>query len=88
MKIEYSSNQEFFEDLIKYQKELVESGHCPAAQIINEGMGCIDGLTDGWEFFMESLETVATEFAAEFSAAQQEKLTKLLAISKKVVYRK
>ena len=87
MKKEYSSNKEFFEDIEHYQKELLESGHNHASKEIQEGLDCINGLTDGWALFMESLEKVSNEYAAEFSEKQNEKLANFLTIVKKAVYR-
>ena len=87
MKKEYSSNKEYFEDIEDFQKELLECGNNHAAKEIQEGLSCINGLTDGWAVFMESLEKISTEYAAKFSEKQKEELANFLAIAKKAVYR-
>jgi hypothetical protein len=87
MKKEYISNTEFFEDVEHYQKKLLECGHNHAAKEIQEGLGCINCLTDGWALFMESLEKVFAEYAAELSEEQKEMLNNFIAVTKKAVYR-
>jgi len=88
MRKEYNSNAEFFEDVNLFEQELLVCGHNHAAKQIHEGLGCINGLTDGWALFMESLEKVLSEYTAELSKEQKEKLTIFLGITKKAIYRK
>lgn len=84
---EYHSNQEFFEDINRFQHELSNSGHENLVNDIQKGLGCINGLTDGWALFMKSLEGIADKYSSELSDANKQQLSEFLEITKKIVFR-
>ena len=87
MKKEYKDNQEFFNDVQVLQNELENNGEFEAAKEIKEGIGLINGLTDGWAMFLESLNKVNLEYSSSFSAEQKEKLGYYINLTHKVVHR-
>jgi hypothetical protein len=84
---EYKDNQEFFTDVHALQKELENNGEFEAAKEIKEGIGLINGLTDGWAMFLESLNKVNLEYSSSFSTEQKEKLSYYIKLTHKVVHR-
>ena len=42
-------------------------GHAEAAAELRRGFSCLNGLTDGWALFLESIEKVEAEHAARFA---------------------
>ena len=84
---EYKDNQEFFTDVQALQKELENNGEFEAAKEIKEGIGLINGLTDGWAMFLESLNKVNLEYSSSFSTEQKEKLSYYIKLTHKVVHR-
>ncbi len=87
MKKEYKDNQEFFNDVIALQNGLENTGKIEAAKEIQECMSLINGLTDGWAMFLESLNKVRSEYSSSFTTEQKEKLELYINLAHKVVHR-
>jgi len=52
------STDEFFEAVAQLTAELEMHGHADAAAELRSGFGCLNGLTDGWALFLESIDKV------------------------------
>ncbi len=87
MKKEYKDNQEFFNDIQAFKSELEYIGEMEAAKEINDGMSLINGLTDGWAMFLDSLKKVNSEYSSSFTSEQKEELKHYIEITGKAVYR-
>lgn len=87
MKKEYKDNQEFFKDVRALQSELESHEEIEAAKEIRRGLSLINGLTDGWAMFLESLNKVNSEYSSSFTTEQKEKLCFYISLAHKAVYR-
>jgi hypothetical protein len=65
-----------------------KSGQMEAAKEISSGFACINGLTDGWALFMDSIGEVQAKYGSRLPADQSSDLKTIQRIVKKVVYRK
>ena len=83
----FSSNEEFFRRVAEIIARLVHSGHTEAAEEIQSGYSCLNGLTDGWALFMESIEKVLANHERHLPADQSSELKVMLKFVKKLVYR-
>ncbi len=54
--------------------KLKAAGHPQAAAELRRGFGCLNGLTDGWGLFLESIEKVQATHSAEFGREEREAL--------------
>jgi len=87
MKKKYRDNQAFFDDVRAFQIELGRLGEIEAANEIKDGMNLINGLTDGWAMFLNSLNKVKAEFSSSLNPAQKDKLDVFINLTRKAVYR-
>lgn len=82
----HSKNQDFFEDLQALISDLEREGRADAVAELRDGLGLLNGLTDGWAGLMESMERVLSK--AALSPNQQHELSALLASVQKIVFRR
>ena len=75
---------DFVEDLA-HRIEL--GGNPKSAQEIRSGLGYLNGLTDGWAMFMESLEHSMPTQAPKLGPREITDLEDLLEYVRKIVYR-
>jgi len=87
MKKKYIDNQEFFDDVRAFQIELEGPGEIEAADEIKDGMNLINGLTDGWAMFLDSLNMVKADFSSSLDSAQKDKLDIFINLTHQAVYR-
>jgi len=52
----FRSNEEFFQAVADLMAKLEAGGHVQAAAELREGLGCLNGLTDGWALFLDSIQ--------------------------------
>lgn len=64
---EFRSNEEIFQAVRDLSTALESSGHHAAAAELMTGFGYLNGLTDGWELFLDSLERTQAAHLAHFS---------------------
>jgi len=74
----------FVEDL---SSRIENSGNPKASQEIRTGMGSLNGLTDGWALFLESLQRCMPSPGSNFSARESSDLQELTEYVRKIVYR-
>lgn len=67
--------------------KLEGDGHAEAAQELREGYGSLNGLTDGWARFLESIDRVRKDFSAGFCRDDRESLTMIRTVAHNAVYR-
>ncbi len=84
----YRSNEEFFDAVRNLIGRLEAGGHASAAAELKEGFGCINGLTDGWAMFLESVEKVQRSHARAFAAEERDILQSIRKAAHKAVYRR
>ena len=85
--MEFKSNTELFEPIEKLRKELSSSGCEEAGNLISEGMSGLNGLTDGWAYLLEHLDSTKQKYGSALSPEQSAKLAQIQSIVYKVVHR-
>jgi hypothetical protein len=83
----FSSNEELFEAITTLIDRMEQDGHAEAAIDIQSGFACLNGLTDGWALFMESIEHVMTVYGHSLPSEETSELKIILKAVKKAVYR-
>jgi hypothetical protein len=58
VRLEFRSADELFEAVRALARRLEETGHASAAAELRAGFGLLNGLTDGWASFLESIDKV------------------------------
>ncbi len=81
------AGEAFFDSVRTLIAQLEGAGLAQAAAELRSGFGCLNGLTDGWALFMESLEKVLDEHWHQLTAEQRGNLKAMLAQVRKTVYR-
>ena len=84
----FASNDEFFRAVRRFADRLDAEGHASAAAEVKGGFSCLNGLTDGWALFGESLEDVRANHGSKLAAEQQAKLDELISAVWDVVHRR
>jgi hypothetical protein len=84
--VTHSKNQDFFEDLQTLINGLEHEGRADAVAELRDGLGSLNGLTDGWAALMESMERVLS--TTRLSPSQQHELAALHASVQKIVFRR
>ncbi len=83
----YASAEAFFAAVKTLIAQLEHAGFDEAAREIRAGFNSLNGLTDGWALFMESLEKVAAEHGPWLPGGLRAELHAMLAAVRKTVYR-
>lgn len=83
----FQSNHEFFDYVLSLTNSLARDGRGPAATMLNEGLASINGLTDGWATFLESVENVQNAYGRELTAIDANRLEKIRNTAYAVVHR-
>ena len=84
----YSSNEEFFDAIRVLINHLEQCGHAEAARDIRSGFACMNGLTDGWALFLESIDNVLAVYSHSLPSEHSSELKTIRKIVKKAVYRR
>ena len=83
----YSSNEALFQHIRELITELQKQGHPSAAESLAEGLSAINGLTDGWALFMESVDHVIQSCGDSLQPVIAAQLEDVLGATRKVVFR-
>ena len=81
------SNEEFFQTVKELITKLELNGHQDAAAQLRDGYGCLNGLTDGWALFLESIDSVLATATEGLDQADKQALKIVRAAAHKSVYR-
>ena len=65
--------------------KLESAGHADAVAELRRGFECLNGLTDGWGLFLESIDRID---ARRFSDAERDALAEIRDVAHKAVYRR
>ncbi|OFV81008.1 MAG: hypothetical protein A2Y78_00495 [Acidobacteria bacterium RBG_13_68_16] len=84
----FRSNEEFFQAVRDLIATLEAGGHPQAAATLRDGFGCLNGLTDGWALFLQSIENVQATESKRFSPGHQKALEAIRAAAHAAVYRR
>ena len=88
MSVAYASNDEFFRVVSAFADRLNAEGHASAAAEVKGSFSCLNGLTDGWALFGESLEDVRARHGSRFTTEQQAELDGFISTVWDVVHRR
>lgn len=84
----FPSTEDFFQAVAALLARLVDAGHAKAADELREGLGCLNGLTDGWALFLKSVESVQSTYAKRLTQDEQRALEQIRAAAHQAVYRR
>jgi hypothetical protein len=84
----FRSNEEFFQAVADLTAKLEVGGHVDAATTLRDGIGCLNGLTDGWALLLDSIEKVQASHARGFTADERNALEIIRATVHAAVYRR
>ena len=84
----FGSTDEFFETVAQLTAKLEMHGHADAAAELRSGFGCLNGLTDGWALFLESIDKVQASQANQFDDDEREALGNIRTVAYSAVYRR
>lgn len=82
----FRSNEELFQAVLDLADQLDQTGHNSSAARLRDGMGCLNGLTDGWALLLESIEKVQTE-SRQFRKSDRQALRTIQSVVAAIVYR-
>jgi len=54
----YKSNEEFFQSVYDLAGSLKRNGHDREAEVLNNGIAALNGLTDGWALLLDAVREV------------------------------
>jgi len=83
----FASLDEYFEAVRSLVADLRSSGHEAAADELREGLGCLNGLTDGWAAFAEAADAVRDRHASGLTPAQRTRLGEVRRVAWRVTRR-
>jgi hypothetical protein len=83
----FASSEELFDAVRSLIRRMEDCGRTGAAAELRAGFGCLDGLTDGWAVFMESIEKVLAAHRTVLPPDQCAELKTILKAVKKIVFR-
>ena len=70
----FQSHEEFFAFVEHLLERLERTGHADAVIELREGLSTLNGLTDGWASFLETIDRVQLTSAKSFATDQQRDL--------------
>jgi hypothetical protein len=83
----FSSNEEYFEAVIKLADDLEQNGNHADSELISHGFSCINGLTDGWAMHLKSLLEVERNRHNRLTPHQKQEVRDLADAAYYTVYR-
>jgi hypothetical protein len=84
----FQSDEECFRVVEALTAKLELEGHRQAADELRDGYRCLNGLTDGWALFLESLEHVQATRSARFCLEDRQTLEARRAVAHKAAHRR
>jgi hypothetical protein len=82
----FASNDEFFAALRQLIADFQRTGHASAACELQEGLGSLNGLTDGWAMLFSSLQKVQAEHGIDGDSDRNALLTDLVSVAHAALY--
>ena len=82
------SSDEFFRAVDALIARLDAAGHHQAASELRNGLGCLNGLTDGSALFLDAIEKVQATESKQFAREDQQALETIRARVHVAVYRR
>jgi hypothetical protein len=86
-KVVFTSNEALFDAVRGLIKQMKAAGQVRAAEELEDGMSCLNGLTDGWGLFLESIDK-ARKMSGGLAASQKATLEDIRAAVDRIVYRR
>ena len=83
----FKSNEEFFQAVTDFSAALRQSGRHSEAKTLQEGLGLVSGLTDGWALLLDSVKEVE-KAAGALNVSERKKLTEIHDAIYEAVYRR
>jgi hypothetical protein len=87
-KVVFKTNAELFEAVGDLIAQLRTVGQVRAAEELEVGMRCLNGLTDGWALFLESIDKVRAMASVGLTVSQKAALADIRAAVHRLVYRR
>jgi hypothetical protein len=84
----FKSNEELFYAVNELIANLEKHGSISAVQELKKGFQSINGLTDGWALFLESIESIQNSISANIDSNELDKLKSIYETVYFAVYRK
>jgi hypothetical protein len=84
----FRSHEELFQAVAKLLAELEGAGRADAVAELRSGLACLNGLTDGWALFLESIDKVQAGHAKALADTQRRALAAIRAAVYSAVYRR
>ena len=82
----FQSHEDFFRAVEDLTARLQRGGHLLAASELRQGLGCLNGLTDGLALFLESIAKVQATHADRFAREDQKALETIRVVVHRAVY--
>ena len=70
----FKSHEEFWRTVHDFIADLEQSGNATAADDMKNGKRAVNGFTDGWADFLESIEKVKKQHSSQLSGTQRSTL--------------
>ena len=86
--VPFQSNEEFFQAVRDLVARLEVKGQHEAAAELRRGLGCLNGLTDGWALLLESIESVGGRASGRLDPAEKRELERIRDAAHRAVYRR
>lgn len=84
----FRSNEDLFRAVDELTTKLESGGHGDAAMEIKSGFRCLNGLTDGWALFLQSIEKVQDSHSKQLDRGDRQTLKIIGKAVHKIVYRR
>jgi len=84
----FRSSEDLFQAARDLIAELEAGGHPQAAATLRDGFRCLNGLTDGWALFLESIEKVRAAEAKNLAQEHRKALEAIRSAAHVAVYRR
>jgi len=88
VKYSFHSLDELFQAVRDLMAALEAKGHAAAAAELREGFSCLNGLTDGWAMFLDSIERVRRDKSLRLDREDKKALDRIRGDVWKIVYRR
>jgi hypothetical protein len=84
----FESSEDLFGAVRDLRARLEAGGHAGAATELGDGFRLLNGLTDGWALFLDSIETVRADHSKQFAPQEQADLERIRKAVHAAVYRR
>lgn len=84
---QHPSTTELQRSVANLVTKLNKHGHTEAATELQDGLSCLNGMTDGWAALADAIEKVISDYAKTLSTGDLQELEKVSVVVKDIVYR-